>query len=158
MDSYDREELYNYLKKIYWPSGVRNNRLIMLDRWSETNRALSFKRLRALMASHDLSISVLLLQWLVAYLMIRVAFPRLSLKKMIWHCLPGRRNNHPKRHKTRAHLLRSRNHPVRHESSPEFRSRQVDKNVSRHKDYDGYYNAHIPGRHGGRRRHSRHEM
>ena len=28
MDSYDKKEIYNHLKKIYWPSGVHNNRYV----------------------------------------------------------------------------------------------------------------------------------
>mmetsp|Transcript_39364 Transcript_39364/g.82309 ORF Transcript_39364/g.82309 Transcript_39364/m.82309 type:complete len:273 (-) Transcript_39364:12-830(-) len=76
MDSYDKEALYNHLKKTYWPSGVHNNRLIVLARWSKAKRALSMKRLQARMAAHEWPISVLVVHVLLAYLVIRIAFPR----------------------------------------------------------------------------------
>ncbi len=59
MDSYDRNQLFDYLKKIYWPSGIHNNRLIVLDRWNNAKRALSTRNLRARMTSHDWPICML---------------------------------------------------------------------------------------------------
>jgi hypothetical protein len=61
MDSYDGDQLYNHLKRIYWPGGIHNNRLIVLDRWNSAKRALSARNLRARMASHDWPISTLII-------------------------------------------------------------------------------------------------
>lgn len=78
MDSYDRKEIYDHLNKRYWPDGVHNNRLIVLGRWSKAKRALSIKRLRARMASHQWPISVLILHVLVGWCILRIIFPRWS--------------------------------------------------------------------------------
>ena len=75
MDSYDRNQLFNYLKKIYWPGGIHNNRLIVLDRWNKAKRALSTKNLRARMAAHDWPISILIIHILLIWLIIRVLIP-----------------------------------------------------------------------------------
>lgn len=72
MDSYNRKEVYEHLKKTYWPSGIHNNRLIVVNRWSKAKRALSMKRLRARMAAHDWSTTVLALHVGVVCLMIRI--------------------------------------------------------------------------------------
>ncbi|KAL3764011.1 hypothetical protein ACHAW5_000050 [Stephanodiscus triporus] len=75
MDSYDRNQLFNHLKKTYWPGGVHNNRLIVLDRWNKAKRALNTKNLRARMAAHDLSIPILIIHILLICLIIRVLNP-----------------------------------------------------------------------------------
>lgn len=90
MDSYDREEVYRHLKHTYWPGGVQNNRLIVLGRWSKAKRALSIQRLRARMAARHWGISVLLVQLLVAWIIVRTAFPRWSLSVVIGRLRRGR--------------------------------------------------------------------
>jgi hypothetical protein len=75
MDSYDRNQLFNYLKMTYWPGGIRNNRLIVLERWNKAKRALSTKKLRARMAAYDWPMSILIIHILLIWLIIRVLIP-----------------------------------------------------------------------------------
>lgn len=75
IDLMDRNEVYSYLKRVYWPGGIHNNRLIVLNKLSEAKRALNMKRLRA--RAHDWSTPVLILNMIVACYMIRVFRPRL---------------------------------------------------------------------------------
>ena len=75
MDSYDSNEVYEQLKKIYWPSGIHNNRLIVLDR--KRGRGLFAKRLRARIADHEWPISLLIIHILFTYLIFRVMVPNL---------------------------------------------------------------------------------
>ena len=62
MNAYDRDAIYNHLKKIYWPIGVHNNRHILLDKWTKAKRHLSMQHLRKQMESHQgLTLNVMLL-------------------------------------------------------------------------------------------------
>eukprot|EP00581_Thalassiosira_minuscula_P015130 CAMPEP_0183712598 /NCGR_PEP_ID=MMETSP0737-20130205/7680_1 /TAXON_ID=385413 /ORGANISM="Thalassiosira miniscula, Strain CCMP1093" /LENGTH=708 /DNA_ID=CAMNT_0025941245 /DNA_START=110 /DNA_END=2232 /DNA_ORIENTATION=- len=83
-DAYDRDELYNHLKKTYWPSGVHNNRLVVLKKWSKAKRALSMRRLRARMAEHDWPLSAILFHLFVVYLVVRILCPQWSLRRAIY--------------------------------------------------------------------------
>jgi len=87
MDSYDRKQLYYRLKKIYWPGGIHNNRLIVLERWSKAKRALSMKRLRERMANHEWTISTFIFQILVLCIVLRVLFPRRCIRFTNRECL-----------------------------------------------------------------------
>ena len=80
MYSYDKDQLYNHLKRIYWPGGIHNNRLIVLDRWNGAKRALSARNLRARMASHDSPISMSIVLSLLLYVILRT-----------WRCFSGGR-------------------------------------------------------------------
>jgi hypothetical protein len=73
MESFDKEALYNYLKKTYWISGHHNNRLVLIDRWSKAKRALSVKRLRERMASREFSMVGALVRLLFFFVVLRVA-------------------------------------------------------------------------------------
>jgi len=75
MDSFNRDALYHYMKKIYWQGGVHNNRLIVLDRWTKAKRALSLKRLSNRLASrwyYSLAVNLVMLYSL--YLLISWMF------------------------------------------------------------------------------------
>ena len=72
MDSFDQEALFNHLKKTYWISGHHNNRLIVIDRWSKAKRALSMKRLRDRMASHEFSIVGIFMRLFFVFIFVRV--------------------------------------------------------------------------------------
>ena len=87
MDSYDRKQLFKHLRRIYWPGGIHNNRLIVLERWSKAKRALSMKRLRARMEAHEWSISAMILYLVVVCLILRIVFPRWSKRCMNRACL-----------------------------------------------------------------------
>ena len=89
-DSFDEAALYQHLKSIYWTSGHHNNRLIMIDRWSKTKRALSMKRLRDRMASHELSFFGALMRFLFIVILLRAAIK-------LW----SKRNYRPQRMKKR---------------------------------------------------------
>ena len=73
MDSFDQEALFNHLKKTYWISGHHNNRLIVIDRWSKAKRALSMKRLRDRMASHEFSIVGTFMRLVFVFVLVRAA-------------------------------------------------------------------------------------
>jgi hypothetical protein len=118
VDSRDKNELYNHLKMTYWQSGRHNNRLIVLNKLSQAKRALSMKRIRARMATHHWSTSLLILNLFVACYMIRILRPRWSSTVLILWCTMfqrGRRAmNSSKRRKKQAdqslineHLLHS---------------------------------------------------
>lgn len=110
MDSYDRDELYIHLKKIYWPDGVHNNRLIVLNRWSKAKRALNMKRLAARMASHDWPIFEFILNVTVGCLILLIAFPRWSMrviKRASKFSGRHRRQKNGKKHKEKEHAERS---------------------------------------------------
>lgn len=74
MYSYDMDELYMFLKKIYWPSVV-NNRLIVLSRWSRAKRSLSMKRLRERMAAKEFSTFAIVFHFTVVYLACIIVCP-----------------------------------------------------------------------------------
>lgn len=181
MDSYDQKELYNHLKKTYWPSGVHNNRLIVLDRWSKTKRSLAIKRLRARMAAHSWSFSVLFFHALAVCIMLRILFPRWSMRTMRRMCLykGHQRQHHVRRHRNTEHTKRrhvdemhrdsdqhfshSRNHsyhPVRHKSSPPSRPSQSSGRSNNHRSVGSHHHPTRASyvthhrRHEGRRRHS----
>jgi hypothetical protein len=75
MDSYDSNEVYEQLKKTYWPSGIHNNRLIVLDR--KRGHGLFAKRLRARLADHEWPISLVIIHILLICLIFRVMVPNL---------------------------------------------------------------------------------
>ena len=112
MDSYDRNQLFQHLRKIYWPRGIHNNRLIVLERWSKAKRALSMKRLRARMEAHDWSISAMVLYLLVVCLILRIVFPRWSKQFMNRAGLFILRNDRralQRKHKKKTHMDRYNN-------------------------------------------------
>mmetsp|Transcript_23879 Transcript_23879/g.37434 ORF Transcript_23879/g.37434 Transcript_23879/m.37434 type:complete len:676 (-) Transcript_23879:921-2948(-) len=79
MDSFDQEALFSHLKKTYWISGHHNNRLIVIDRWSKAKRALSMKRLRDRMASHEFSIVGTFMRFLFVFLLVRAVIQQCRL-------------------------------------------------------------------------------
>lgn len=89
MDSYDRNQLFNYLKMTYWPGGIRNNRLIVLERWNKAKRELSTKKLRARMAAYDWPMSILIIHILLIWLIIRVLIPNFCCR--VCRCFGHRR-------------------------------------------------------------------
>lgn len=103
MDSYDPNEVYEQLKKTYWPSGIHNNRLIVLDR--KRGRGLFAKRLRARLADHEWPISLLIIHILFIYLIFRVMVPNLCGRV----CRRGRQKRP---------LETNRNYPNQHTGKP----------------------------------------
>lgn len=111
MDSYDRAEVFGHLKKAFWPRGVHNNRLIVLDK---AKRLLSMQRLRARMAAHDWHRTVLAVHVLVACVVLRMACPRSRLGAVLRRTrMRGRMCRTSARRKKRTVTLAERSRPER---------------------------------------------
>ncbi|KAL7548340.1 hypothetical protein ACHAWF_011627 [Thalassiosira exigua] len=164
MDSYDKEELFNHLKKTYWPDGIHNNRLVVLDRWSKSKRALSMKRLRARMAAHSWAFSALVLHVLVACLLMRILFPRCW--KLHRRAVHGKNYKKKKAHIECNYLDERYSSPIqtnqnRHRRSMHTSNRLIVKNYTSEDrisdNHDQHYTKTMTGNlksHIGRRRHS----
>jgi hypothetical protein len=127
MDSYDSNAVYEQLKKTYWPSGIHNNRLIVLDR--KRGRGLFAKRLRARIADHEWPISLLIIHVLFIYLIFRVVVPNLCGR--VCRRSKGKRpvemnRNYPHQHKpgwnkqSQHSALKSRSRQSLHSSEQSF--------------------------------------
>lgn len=126
MDSYDSNEVYEQLKKTYWPAGVHNNRLIVLDR--KQGRGLFVKRLRAHVIDHEWPISLMIIHILLIWLIFRVIVANLCGRV----CRRGRGKrpveidrNYPNQHtgnwnKQSQHSLKSRPRLSLHNSEQAF--------------------------------------
>lgn len=145
MNSYDRDAIYNHLRKIYWPIGIHNNRHILLDKWTKAKRHLSIQHLRKRMESHRcLTLNVLLLGACLFWL-IRARYRHQSTyrKKLSMK----RRNEDDKgidewRTSERIHMQQPRNSSTRRIKQRGFRSRS---------NRDGSYSLDAWGKNSSRR-------
>ena len=159
MDSYDKKQVFYQLKKIYWPGGVHNNRLIVLERWSKAKRALSMNRVRARMAA-NWTFSSLLFYFLSVCLVLRIVFPRRCIRITNRLCLfimyRNRRFFQGGNYKRRIHVDRS--NKIRNGNNTRTSAKQYDweaKSHSSNHPRQSRYNSERYGsthhRSGGRR-------
>lgn len=70
-NAYNHDEMYTYLKHVYWSRGVHNNRHVLIDKWTAAKRHLSMQHLRERMQSNSgLKLNAFLLLLCVMWLMI----------------------------------------------------------------------------------------